>query len=498
MAFSASASAQEPVLSLPLSASDVPTAQKLVFTYPCAFAYADGKLYEAKVARHVCDYMHASLQDAARTFNSLPTLAAQKEMLQSVTRVADADYAQYMKGKAALLAETDPALISNRLPPMKAMLDIESLRRLIESQGVQISTPFLWPAPPAYMQKSYLDPEAGKFKESWNPYVGDFVRRDETLVAKSREFESELIRRTDKAAEGRLRASLLAKAVNEGLSPRAAAAALTHLFDGSGGAAQASSAGADPVAAPSGLARWTAPFKGRLGLPASLPPPVPNDGVQDAKRGYFARGSEAGLKRIDDDAKIAVWHALGWSQTLGDPAAAVPYIIVQKGPTCAIGAQYEALRARGVSIGIKPLVQEALDKGYYAEYGLASGFRAGGTFIADSNALLRDHQVPSRLIMKATPRDIEISIAEGQGALAVVREREFWSEPYQPESAAHTIYVSGAEIDPQGRVLGYYVNDTGTGEAMRYVSASDFKKAWTGILVSLAPQGRRDPQGGAP
>ncbi|HVC08729.1 MAG TPA: hypothetical protein VNH15_02170 [Elusimicrobiota bacterium] len=422
-------------------------------------------------------------------------------MLKSVTRVADADYVRYLKGKTVLLEETDPELVSSRLPPLKALLQIEDLRRLVESQGEQIARPFLWPRPPEYLQKSYLDVSAGKFQDSWNPYVGVFLKRDASLVAKSQEFESRMIRSTDAKAEGRVRASLLARAVKAGASPKAAAAALARLFDGGGGSVKDS--GADPAsfalgaAAPSGLRKWTAPAAGRLGLPSALPPPIPERGAALAKRGYFARGSEAGLKRIDDDAKIAVWHALGWSQTLGDPTAAVPYIIVQKGPTCAIGAQYEAMRVRRLDVGIQALVQEAVDKGYYAEYGLASGFRAGGTFNDDANALLRDHGISSRLMLKATPLKLEESIAGGGGAIVTVREREFWNEPSLPESAAHAVYVSGAEINPHGHVLGYYVNDTGTGEAMRFVSASDFKKAWTGVMVSFVPSSSGVPEGGA-
>ncbi|MDE2314349.1 MAG: hypothetical protein KGL04_09275, partial [Elusimicrobia bacterium] len=453
------------------------------------------------VPRYECDYMHASLQGADETFNSLPTLAAQMTMLHSVKFAADADYARYRKAKASLLARTDPNLVSPRLAPGTALLKIEDLRRMVESQGERIALPFLWPAPPAYLQKSYLDPAAGEFQSSWNPYIGVFLERDQALAAKSREFQARLIKRADAKAESKLRASLLALAVKKGASPKAAAAALAHLFDGGDAPAGASAAGLAPAslggAAPAALKRWTAPLRGRLGLPSSLPPPIPENGDEDAERNYFARGSEAGLKRIEDDAKISIWHALGWSRTLGNPAAAAHDIITQKGPTCSIGAQYEAMRARGIDADIKALVREALDKGYYAEYGMASGFRAGGTFYSDQNALLRDHHIPSRLIMKATPAQVEKSVAEGGGAIVVVREREFWGWPSLPESAAHTVYVSGAEIDPQGRVLGYYVNDTGTGEAMRYVSASDFKKAWDGVLVSFAPPGPHDPQGGA-
>ena len=48
------------------------------------------------------------------------------------------------------------------------------------------------------------------------------------------------------------------------------------------------------------------------------------------------------------------------------------------------------------------------------------------------------------------------------------------------------IFVTGEEVsNKNGQVLGYYINDTGTGEAARFVPKKDFDRAWRGSGYEL-------------
>jgi hypothetical protein len=81
--------------------------------------------------------------------------------------------------------------------------------------------------------------------------------------------------------------------------------------------------------------------------------------------------------------------------------------------------------------------------------------------------------------------DLKKAVSERGEAIVAVKTREFWNDNSFPESAYHAIYITGAEVDLIGRVRGYFVNDTGRGEAARYVPAEEFEKSWDGLLVTI-------------
>ncbi|MCX5789503.1 MAG: hypothetical protein NTX64_13515 [Elusimicrobia bacterium] len=71
-------------------------------------------------------------------------------------------------------------------------------------------------------------------------------------------------------------------------------------------------------------------------------------------------------------------------------------------------------------------------------------------------------------------------------AIVAVNVKKFWNIG---QSGGHAVYVTGAEADSKGKIVGYYVNDTGTGEAERFVPRDQFMKSWKATgdsLVSIA------------
>jgi len=223
----------------------------------------------------------------------------------------------------------------------------------------------------------------------------------------------------------------------------------------------------------------------------SPPPPPLGDAAAVKEENFGARGLAAAAQRLEDDYKIAYWHYFDLSRTVGRPAAALPYALLQKSGSCGVASQYEALRARGIEVDVAALAKEAYRNGWYGENDPGTGVRSAqtGTSLADSNKLLSAHGLPSLIIYRATVKDLEDSIVHGGGAIVSVSAERLWNgTPGLPDD--HSLYVSGAEVAGDGRVLGYYVNDTGTGEGMRFVSAALFDQAWEdktghGFLVSL-------------
>lgn len=462
-----------------------PAERKLAFNYPCAFAYSDGPAYEDRLSDWVCDYVHASVRGGRKTFNDLPTLAAQKSMLADVERDADNAHDRYVAGVGDLLKKTDPAKIPKNLTPAQRLDQIHAMQKTLSRGIVQLADPFLWPA---RAETTYVEKTPGWWPSSWKPYIHPAYARFDALNGEAEKIENGMIDATSAALDHRLRQGTLSRTA-EGLhAPGQPEEVLNRAFDGQerSGVVSASPAPGAPAAPAPGLV-LSPPIRPGTDLQAAPPPaPIPRDPQEREQRNYFARGTTAGAQRLKDDATIAVWHAFGQTTTVGDPVGVAPLIVHQEGPSCGVGAQYEALRARGQDADIAKLAIEARDKGYYVDYGLNNGSRTGGTMWSHMNSLMTDRGVPSRIIPHGSSSDIVQSIRASGGAIVFVGTRAFWSDASQPAGANHFVYVTGAEVDRAGAVRGYYVNDTGTGEAVRFISAADFSKAWRGPMVAFA------------
>jgi hypothetical protein len=464
-----------------------PAKPKLVFTYPCAFAYADGKPYAERVMDFECDYIHASLKGGKDYLNNLPTVEAQLKLLSSMIPDADAAHTEYMTKVADLLKETDPTRIPKTVKvggKTIPMPEAERLKRL-NALNIWLSTgvfaaahPFLWPPREG---DSYLDKSAGSWPESWRPYIQPLYQRLGEVSSYIQTDESRIIDKAHTDLEAKLKRSGLTAAV---VQPGAA----VKMFDGGGGAREPQAAVA-PDAPGKAVAHRGVDLEGAIPVRitdlADAPPPIPTAPEERAQRNYFDRGYAAGLKRLKDDASMALLRASGQSTTIGDPYGKTHLIVRQKGPSCAVGAQYEAMRAREQQVNIAALAREGRDKGYYADYPLVNGERDGGTTDANLNSLLIDHGVKSSVVHDGTPQQLDQSIRRSGDAIVTMVTKKFWNDPAQPDSSRHAVYVTGEEVDRSGKVLGFYVNDTGTSEAGRFVPIDDFKRAWTGTYVSI-------------
>jgi hypothetical protein len=388
---------------------------------------------------------------------------------------------------AALLLETDPdkvpktVKVAGKTAPMPAaerMTRIGAMNILLSTGVFAAAEPFLWPA---REQESYVEKTAGSWPASWRPYIQPIYDRSAQLEGMVKEDERKIIDQASAALESKLKKSGLALAAKRaGGEP----SALNELFDG----------GARGIAAAAGPPDGKVVDGARVvvGVPAaplsdlkSAAPPIPADEAERDQRNYFARGTAAAAKRLKDDAAITMWHAFGQTETIGDPYGKASLIIHQKGPSCAVASQFEAMRARGKDVKIEDLAREGLDKGYYVDYETASGNREGNTPWGHLDSLLNDHGVKSSSLVDATPQQLDQAVRRTGDAIVYVYVKDFWNDPAEPAHSSHAVYLTGEEVDKSGKVRGYYVNDTGTGEAARFISADDFNKVWTKHLVTL-------------
>lgn len=476
---------------LPPEAPKPASEKKLVFSYPCTFRYTDGTPYTPEVRTYQCDYLHASVeteQGADHYFNGLPTLAAQQAFLTAALEQADAAHNKWVIDIASAVQANSPAQLPKTLSAENRAKRLLALDNKLFAAAIAASKPFLWP--PA-QPDSYLRGEDRSFPTSWLPYLGPVDDEWGKLGADIGKAENGMIDSAAARLKARLSAKLVGLARDGGTG--AAFGDLNQAFDGGGAhsavAAVGLTAGPPPsMPGPPGLRPGTI---SDLNVPAPPSPldAIPSGSTQRADRNYFSRGPAAGAQRLKDDATLAAWHALGVTKTIGDPYAKVPYIVQQLNGTCGVGAQYEALKARGQDVTMAGLTKTAFDHGWYTEYTTEADTMSGGTQWNSARALLKLRGVATAAVDHATDPELAKAVRASGDAIVVVNPKIFWNEPSVPDGSSHLVYVSGMEVDGKGAVRGYYVNDTGTGEGGRFVPIKLFDQAWDHALITIQPTG---------
>ncbi len=457
---------------LPYFAFAIPDHGKIVWKFsekePCVFNHKDGAPYDNDIL--VCYYMLANLKDPVAQFNHLPTEASQKEFLRMVSSKSDPAFARLAKKERMILSANDPKNISSDTPLGVELHILMMMEQRVLKDGKKACGPFLWPKAE---DDSYLYKTNGEWPKTWRPCMNPFYARWSVLNQKAQELQSEEVSQTQKKVQ-----SLLSKikGFKTGTVSVAQTSAQSWAMINQGEVVESRNG----KELPNLLRHFVSDQK------SSRPPkPHPLSELEYRQRGYFNRGYAEGMERLKDDALLSLSHSLGLSHTVGNPQEKAKNIIYQKGGTCAVEAQYEVLKSYGQNVTPKGLAEEAFKKGYYSEVQLKSGELIGGTFSGNDGKLLRDHGLnikvfsPTGKPAAASVRSAELgqAIEKNGGALVGVEAGRLWNDP--SSSGGHQILVTGEEVsNKNAQVLGYYINDTGTGEAARFVPKKDFDRAW--------------------
>ncbi len=453
---------------------------RLHWSSPCRITHKDGSPYchteiagqkLCQVEQSECDYMRASIeadQGVARYFNRLPTLAAQKDFFHDALARADLACLEYSSDRDKLLEDSDPASLPTNLGPRERLRKLMKMLDDLKEKSLEVSQPFLWAEQePA----SYLKKDSGKQPASWRPYLQPFDQREHELSRLIQQAHSRVIHTAKDNIEQSL-AFLQSLGLEDAqqAAPQVREGTLRRLFDHSDSSDNTfivriskKDSAARVIVAP-----WLLrPLLGGVPSPQASPA-IPVTVQEGRQRNYFARGFDAGLDRLRNDAAIALGHFLGQSRTIGDPYGKASLVVQQKSCSCAIVSSYQALRARHRQVKVEDVVRRAFKQGNYAEYNLEGSECAGGAWLEQASALLGSYGVPAHVLQGSATAQLDLTIRTSarHDALVTVTNKIYSGDSDIP---THAVYVTGEEVSADGRALGYYINDTNYAEGARFI-----------------------------
>ena len=122
---------------------------------------------------------------------------------------------------------------------------------------------------------------------------------------------------------------------------------------------------------------------------------------------------------------------------------------------------------------------------YAAGHGLcevsADPADCGGTTSDMQARILTDYGVPAHVERGQSLEDLAANVEQGRGVIVSANAGVLWNDAYAYEfgQANHAVAVIGVARSPgTGDVQGFYINDSGTGAAGRFVPASEMTEAW--------------------
>jgi len=173
--------------------------------------------------------------------------------------------------------------------------------------------------------------------------------------------------------------------------------------------------------------------------------------------------------------------------------------------TCGLVSCEQVLRQAGLEVTENDVVRYACDHGLCVTD--AHPQMNGGTTVMDQARLLSNLGIPAHPEILDSSEDLASRLEGGQHVILAVNAGELWSDPgaYGTGDANHSILATGVARDAQtGELVGFYVNDSGTGESARFIPVEDLHAAWLdsgglavttdGSVCSLGSAETRPPQ----
>jgi hypothetical protein len=105
----------------------------------------------------------------------------------------------------------------------------------------------------------------------------------------------------------------------------------------------------------------------------------------------------------------------------------------------------------------------------------------GATTVSDRVTLLEDFGIPAHAERRCGVTDLAEVILSDRAAIIDVNAGILWDDPsaFDTGSANHSVEVTGVSFEvSSGKVAGFYINDSGTGEFGRYIDADLMHQCW--------------------
>jgi hypothetical protein len=189
---------------------------------------------------------------------------------------------------------------------------------------------------------------------------------------------------------------------------------------------------------------------------------------------------------VEADAKIAQTGREGTTlETIGTPENDKQFTHPQSDnthhyeQTCGEVSCEGVLRKAGVKVSENDIVDHAVNNGQC--YVCDDPAKSGGTSPEQQAQILSDYGVPAHVESSGTVDKLASQVQEGRGIILEANAGELWNDAryYGDGGYNHAITVTGMDHDKAtGKITGFYINDSGTGQAGRLVDVGTLKKAW--------------------
>lgn len=223
-------------------------------------------------------------------------------------------------------------------------------------------------------------------------------------------------------------------------------------------------------------------LSGSMAKVRTVPPPSQPAPEGSAAGGRFSNtpwetgvlGGPGWKEEIGDRVQAHVKHLFGETKTVGDPDRRAGLMQKIEGANCGVVYQQQVLAEAGLlPPGDAGDIERALSK----QAGAEGDAREHGLGWSDVGRLLVERGVPVRSYTRASDERLLAAAASGRMLIVGVEPGTFWRDPRRGRGN-HAVLVTGAEVDKAGKVVGFFVNDSGTGDAGRYVPVELFLSAF--------------------
>ncbi|WNZ27114.1 hypothetical protein HJG54_29835 [Leptolyngbya sp. NK1-12] len=160
--------------------------------------------------------------------------------------------------------------------------------------------------------------------------------------------------------------------------------------------------------------------------------------------------------------------------------------------TCGLVSVEDILRQLGYQVTETDLVSYAVRNQLCTIEGTPDV--QGGTTQIDQARILNDFGVPAEAKILLNCEDLASYIEAGEKVIVGVNGGVLWNVPeaFEFGQANHAVTVTGVARNPQtADLLGFFINDSGSGEAGRFVDLNTWQWSWEnrgglGIVTNLA------------
>ena len=139
-------------------------------------------------------------------------------------------------------------------------------------------------------------------------------------------------------------------------------------------------------------------------------------------------------------------------------------------------------QAKGQKLDESAMLGLAIAGGYAAPPKPAEVDKAsepgGGTTAEGRQALLAEFGVASDVMRNPSKEQLAQALKENKGVVANVNAGELWNNP-KYENGGHAVLITEGDFNEHGELTHVYINDTGTGQQGRRLTADEMMKAMT-------------------